>query len=182
MRRHRSVRGNRRTSAANTARSAPVHTYVVVGWCGAGWRPRGAARGARRPWRRTCDTTAGPARAPARRSSTATAATRRDHVRPAITPGQRPRPDFWHPTGPAQHTELRPGGIAPPSSRESRVGSSARRAARGRPTVPGRSWVECLMSPGRSARRGDRFDVGRRRPEPESRGVDATGAWFIASA
>jgi hypothetical protein len=38
--------------------------------------------------------------------------------------------------GPAQHTELRPGGIAPPSSRQSRVGSSARRAARGRPMVP----------------------------------------------
>ena len=27
---------------------------VVVGWCGAGWRPRGAARGARRPCWRTC--------------------------------------------------------------------------------------------------------------------------------
>ena len=25
-------------------------------------------------------------------------ATRRDHVRPAITAGQRPRPNFWHPT------------------------------------------------------------------------------------
>jgi hypothetical protein len=31
--------------------------------------------------------------------STATAATPRDHVRPVITAGQRPRPDFWHPTG-----------------------------------------------------------------------------------
>ena len=28
-----------------------------------------------------------------------TAATRRDPVRPAITAGQRPRSDFWHPTG-----------------------------------------------------------------------------------
>ena len=27
------------------------------------------------------------------------AATRGDHVRPAITAGQRPRTDFWHPTG-----------------------------------------------------------------------------------
>ena len=70
-----------------------------MGWCGAGRRPRGAARGARRPWWRTCGPAAGPARAPAGRSSTATAATRRDHVRPAITAGQRPRPDFWHPTG-----------------------------------------------------------------------------------
>ena len=73
------------------------------GWCGAARRPRGAARGARRPWRRTCGPSAGPARAPARRSSTATAATRRDHVRPAITAGQRPRPDFWHPTGCIEH-------------------------------------------------------------------------------
>jgi len=28
-----------------------------------------------------------------------TAVTRRDHVRPTIIAGQRPRPDFWHPTG-----------------------------------------------------------------------------------
>ena len=70
-----------------------------MGWCGAGRRPRGAARGARRPWWRTCGPSAGPARAPAGRSSTAAAATRRDHVRPAITAGQRPSPDFWHPTG-----------------------------------------------------------------------------------
>ena len=70
-----------------------------MGWCGAGRRPRGAARGARRPWWRTCGPAVGPARAPAGRSNTATAATRRDHVRPAITAGQRPRPDFWHPTG-----------------------------------------------------------------------------------
>src|SRR4051794_1243994 len=34
-----------------------------------------------------------------RTSSTATAATCRDHVRSAITSGQRPRPDFWNPTG-----------------------------------------------------------------------------------
>jgi hypothetical protein len=27
-----------------------------------------------------------------------TAATHRDHVRPAVTAGQRPRPDFWYPT------------------------------------------------------------------------------------
>ena len=76
----------------------PPSPCVVVGWCGAGWRPRGAARGARCPWRRTCGPAVGPARAPAGRSSTAAAATRRDHVRPAITAGQRPRPDFWHPT------------------------------------------------------------------------------------
>jgi hypothetical protein len=44
-------------------------------------------------------TTLGPARAPAGRSNRATTATRRDHVRPTITAGQRPRPDFWHPTG-----------------------------------------------------------------------------------
>ncbi len=38
-----------------------------------------------------------PARAPARRSSITTAATRRDRVRPTITAGQRPGPDFWPP-------------------------------------------------------------------------------------
>src|SRR3954453_4149938 len=93
---------------ARRTRPGPPSPYVVVGWCGAGRRLRGAARGARRPWRRTCDTTAGPVRAPARRSSTATAATRWDHVRPAITAGHRPRPDFWHPTG-AQELRARAG-------------------------------------------------------------------------
>ena len=83
---------------ARRTRPGPPSPGVVVGWCGAGRRPRGAARGARCPWRRTCGPAVGPARAPAGRSSTATAATRRDHVRPAITAGQRPRPDFWHPT------------------------------------------------------------------------------------
>jgi hypothetical protein len=36
-----------------------------------------------------------------RKSSTANATTRRDHVRPAITAGQRPRANFWHPAGAA---------------------------------------------------------------------------------
>ena len=81
------------------ARPGPPSPCAVVGWCGAGWRPRGAARGVRRPWWRTCGPSAGPVRAPARRSSRATAATRWDHAQPAITAGQRPRPDFWHPTG-----------------------------------------------------------------------------------
>ena len=85
----------------------PPSSYVVVGWCGAGWRPRGAARGARRPWRRRCGRAVGPVRAPAGGSSTAAAATRRDHVRPAITPGQRPRPDFWHPTASRARTASR---------------------------------------------------------------------------
>jgi hypothetical protein len=105
---HRSARGSRRTRAANTARSA--NPGVVVGWCGAGRRPRGAARGARRPWLtwlRTCGPAVGPARAPAGRSNTATTATRRDHVRPTITAGQRPSPDFWHPTG-GGRSPLRP--------------------------------------------------------------------------
>jgi hypothetical protein len=35
-----------------------------------------------------------------KKSSTAASATRWDHVRPAITAGQWPRTDFWHPTGP----------------------------------------------------------------------------------
>jgi hypothetical protein len=46
--------------------------------------PRDAVRAARRRWRRTCDTTAGPTRASAGRSSTAAAVTHRDHVRSAI--------------------------------------------------------------------------------------------------
>ena len=41
---------------------------AVVGWCGAGRRLRGAARGARRPWWRTCGPAVGPIRAPAERS------------------------------------------------------------------------------------------------------------------
>ena len=45
-----------------------------------------------------CSPAVGPTRAPAGRSSTATATTRRDHVRPAITAGQRRRSEFWHPT------------------------------------------------------------------------------------
>ena len=46
-----------------------------------------------------CGPAAGPARAPAGRSNTATATTRWDHAQLSITAGQRPRPDFWHPTG-----------------------------------------------------------------------------------
>ena len=68
-------------------------------WARRSTRPRAAGRGTRRPWWRTCDTTAGPTRAPAGRSSTTAAAIRRDRVRPAITVGHRPKPDFWHPTG-----------------------------------------------------------------------------------
>ena len=68
---------------ARRTRPGPPSPGAVAGWCGAGRRPRGAARGARRPWRRTCGPAAGPARAPAGRSSTAAAATRRDHVRPS---------------------------------------------------------------------------------------------------
>jgi len=64
---------------------------------GVGRRPRGAARGARRPLRRTCGPSAQPARAPGRRSSTARAGTRSDHAYPSITAGQRPWPEFWHP-------------------------------------------------------------------------------------
>ena len=71
---------------------------TVVGWCGAGWLPRAGARRVRRPWWRTCGPSAGQPEY-ARRSSSATAATRWDHAQPAITAGQRPRPDFWHPTG-----------------------------------------------------------------------------------
>jgi hypothetical protein len=93
----RSARGNRPTSAAKTARSA--QSRRGRGLVRAGWRPRAAARGARRPWWRTCGPSVGPTRAPAERSSIATAAARWDNVRPAITAGQRPRPDFWHPTG-----------------------------------------------------------------------------------
>src|SRR5690349_633080 len=65
-------------------RPGPPGPGVVVGWCGAGWQPRGAARGARCPWWRTCGPAVGPIRAPDRRSSIAAAATRRDQVRPAI--------------------------------------------------------------------------------------------------
>ena len=42
-----------------------------------------------------------------------TAATRRDHARPAITAGQRPSLDFWHPTLPCQLWPSR--SSAPPS-------------------------------------------------------------------
>src|SRR4051794_6538751 len=68
-------------------------------WCGAGWRPRGAGRGVRRPWWRTCGPSAGPVRAFGGRSDAAAAMTRQDHAQPRITAGQRPRDDFWHPTG-----------------------------------------------------------------------------------
>ena len=44
---------------------------------------------------------AGPVRAPAEGSNTTIAATRPDHAQPAIIVGQRPRTDFWHPTGSA---------------------------------------------------------------------------------
>jgi len=70
---------------------------VVAGWCGGGSRPRGAARGAQRPWRRTCDPAAGPARAPAGRSSTGAAVTREDHAHPSIAAGQRPGPSSGTP-------------------------------------------------------------------------------------
>jgi hypothetical protein len=76
----------------------PVQARSWVG-CGAGRQPHDAARGARRPWWRTFGPLIGAVRALAGRSSTATAVTRRDHVRPAIIAGQRPRPNFWHPTG-----------------------------------------------------------------------------------
>ena len=66
--------------------------------CGGAQRPRGGAREARCPWWRRSGPSVGAVQASARRSSTATAATRRDHVRSAIIAGQRPRPDFWHPT------------------------------------------------------------------------------------
>src|SRR5690242_19531686 len=48
---------------------------------------------ATRPWARRA-TRQRPARGRAGRSRIATAATRRDHVRPVITAGQQPRPDF----------------------------------------------------------------------------------------
>jgi hypothetical protein len=48
---------------------------------------------------------------PGASSSTATAAPCRDHVRSAIIAGQRPRPDFWHPT-PAS-ARRSPGGLVP---------------------------------------------------------------------
>ena len=131
----RSARGSRRTSAANTA--GPPSPCAAVGWCGAGWRLRGAARGARRPWWRTCGPSVGPARAPARRSSTATAATRRDHVRPAITAGQRPRPDFWHPTGLSKPTGFTSPRVHPARAGRRR-GCWPRRGCRdGRRPVPG---------------------------------------------
>src|SRR4029078_1299515 len=88
--------GNRRTSAANTA--GPPSPSAEAGLRDAAPQPRDAARGARRPWRRTCGPSAGPVLIRAKRSSTATAETRRDHADPQITAGQRPRPDFWHPT------------------------------------------------------------------------------------
>src|SRR5438105_441633 len=69
---------------------------------------------------------AGAVRAPARRSNTATAMTLRDHVRPAITAGQRPMPDFWHPAG------LRGAPAVP--ARRARAGGAAR-LAQGPPLV-----------------------------------------------
>ena len=84
---------------ARRTRPGRPNPGAVVGWCGAGRRLRGAARGARRPWWWRCGPAVGQVRAPAGRSNRAAAATCRDHVRPAITAGQRPRPDFWHPTG-----------------------------------------------------------------------------------
>ena len=82
---------------ARRTRPDPPSPGAVVGWRGAGWTPRAAARGARCACWRTGDPTAGPAPAADRRSSKATAATCWDHVRPAIIAGQRPRIDFWHP-------------------------------------------------------------------------------------
>ena len=76
----RSARGSRWMRAANTARSAQSRRGR---WgCGGARRPRAAARGARCPWWRTCGPSVGPTRAPDGRSSTASGATRRDHVRP----------------------------------------------------------------------------------------------------
>src|SRR6185295_7301529 len=86
-----SVRGAA-TAGARRTRLGPPSPWAVVGWRAGARRLRGAGREARRPWRRTGDTTARPARAPARRTGRATAAKGLDHVRPAITAGQRPRP------------------------------------------------------------------------------------------
>jgi hypothetical protein len=57
----------------------PPSPCAVVGWCGAGWRPRGAARGARRPSWRTGGPSVRPTRAPARRSKIARAVQRSVH-------------------------------------------------------------------------------------------------------
>jgi hypothetical protein len=106
----RSARGSRRTRAAKIARSAQSRR-------GLGWVRRRTATSCRSTRSSTSlvedeRPAAGPARAPAGRSNRATTATLRDHVRSTITAGQRPRPDFWHPTGGA--VRLRCG---PPLSR-----------------------------------------------------------------
>ena len=93
----RSARGNRRTRAANTTRSAQsirgrglVRRRTATSWRST--RSSTSFVADARPISRTNPSTW-------RKISTATATTRRDHARPAITAGQRPRPDFWHPTG-----------------------------------------------------------------------------------
>src|SRR4029079_10015458 len=61
----------------------PPSSCMVVGRCGAGWRPHGAARGARRPWWWTCGPSAEPSRAFGGRSDTEAAGTRRRSSRSA---------------------------------------------------------------------------------------------------
>ena len=100
------------------ARPGPPSPGVVSGWCGGARRPHAAARGARRPWWRTCGPSAGPVRAPAGRSDTAAAATRR---RSCPTVDDRRSP-LVSDRGPSSGT---PGRVSSPAS-----------SARGR--VPGR--------------------------------------------
>jgi hypothetical protein len=80
-------------------RLGPPSPSAAVGWCGAGRRLRAGARGARRPWRRMCGTTAGPTPSTCRNI---------EYSNRLDTPGSCPtsnhrwstaRPDFWHPTG-----------------------------------------------------------------------------------
>ena len=81
-------------------RPGPPSPGGVVGWCGAARRPRGAARGARRPWRRTCGR-AGPAsRRAGRRSGRAGGATRLIIMPYAGRSSLQltGQADFWHPT------------------------------------------------------------------------------------
>jgi hypothetical protein len=84
----RSVRGDRRTSAANTARSA--QSVRGRGWCGAGWRPPAAARGARRQQDQSEHLLEDQVQQ--------TAAARWDHPPTPIATGQQPRPEFWNAT------------------------------------------------------------------------------------
>ena len=76
----------------------PPSPCAGVGWCGAAPRLRDAAQGARRPWWMTFGPSSWSSPSTCQRIKYSNRNDTLGSCQPGTTAGQRPRPDFWHPT------------------------------------------------------------------------------------